>query len=145
MQVCDPLSARNRKIQELYAVPNMHRDGVPKEGRIFVDKIRGRRISQLAVQSDFFKLRKRICFLGIDWIAQLPDQIGGLCQFRFESDCRDGLIAACGEACQFNCLRNPRRVHKGRTPKPFNREQFGPIDVIGRECGRQQKQKERAS
>jgi hypothetical protein len=46
-----------------------------------------------------------------------------LYQFRFESDCRNGLIAACGEACQFNCLRNPRRVYKGRTPESFNREE----------------------
>jgi hypothetical protein len=50
-----PLSAGNRHVYIFYTLAEVDLDAVPKEGRIFIDKVGGRGIPELSNHADLFK------------------------------------------------------------------------------------------
>jgi hypothetical protein len=114
VQVGDPLPAGCRHVQIFYPVVEVHRDAVPKKRRIPFDNVGGRRIAQLPISADLLELPiERVCFSCVQGIAELPDEIGRLDQFRLETGC---LLAVFRDrkACHLDRRRDTRRVEDWR-------------------------------
>src|SRR5882762_5377035 len=106
-----PLPARSRHIQIFYYVFEVHRDAVPKKGRISVNNIGRRRIAELTIHADLFKFaKKRVGFALIHRIAKLADEIGSLDQFRLEALARRLRSLWHWKACHLDRLSNTCRI-----------------------------------
>src|SRR5580692_3279775 len=78
IEVGDPLPAAGRHVQITNGALDVRRYAVPIKLRIEVSEIGGRRVAQLLVHSDFFKLViERIGFAQVMRIAELADEVGG--------------------------------------------------------------------
>src|SRR5450631_2505154 len=133
VQVCDPLPAGSRHVQVFYPVLDVHRDAVPEKCRVLFNDVGGRRIAKLPVGADLLELPiQRVCFPRIQGIAELPDEIGGLDQFRLETGC---LLAVFRDrkACHLERRRDTRGVDDWRFLESLEYKYFRPVDVIRRE------------
>src|SRR5260370_11849093 len=82
VEVRYPLPAGRRHVQIFYPVVEVHRDAVPKKGRVPFNNVGGRRIAKLPVGADLLELPiKPVCFPRIQGFADLPHQTPGLTPF----------------------------------------------------------------